>query len=166
MSSDARDPGIKDRCLRLLGDITSEHGILPTSYYLTEVTVEDAPDKVGFYSDILRGQLDGRKVFVKVFRGDCGYTKFTEDIKRVRNRGPIRSEHTEPDINQSLSRELVAWKHVTHENVVPFLGVSLEVPRWRNNLSIISDVAQHGNIVEYISKNKEVNRLKLVSNLP
>ena len=170
MSSNVFVPGKKDRCLKLLGDITSVYGILPTSYYLPEVTVDESgpylPDDC---ASIWRGQLYGRKVLVKVFRNDSD-GELLKDIKRVRGRGPIRNERTEPDLNQVLFRNLVAWKHVTHENVLPFLGVSLEIhaqsARMRLGFSLISAFEQNGNIVEYTSKKGEVNRLELVSNLP
>ena len=61
--------------------------------------------------------------------------------------------------NQRFYREIVAWKYVSHPNVLPFLGVSETL----FSFCIISPWLRNGNIVEYIQKHREANRLHLVS---
>ena len=53
----------------------------------------------------------------------------------------------------------MAWKYVSHPNVLPFLGVSETL----FSFSIISPWLRNGNIVEFIQKHREANRLQLVS---
>ena len=52
---------------------------------------------------------------------------------------------------------IARWKYVSHENVLPFLGVS-ESPFW-----VISPWMPNGNIFNYTQQESGVNRLKLVS---
>jgi len=54
---------------------------------------------------------------------------------------------------------IVGWKYVSHPNVLPFLGVSETL----FSFSLISPWLQNGNIIEYIRKHREANRLQLVS---
>ena len=56
-----------------------------------------------------------------------------------------------------LAREVVGWKWLQHENILPFVGVT-------PSLAIVSDFMENGNIMEFIAKNPHHNRLYLVSN--
>jgi len=58
-----------------------------------------------------------------------------------------------------LAKEAVGWKWLQHENILPFLGVMLESPRF----SIISERMENGNIVEFVRAHPDHNRLRLVS---
>jgi len=60
---------------------------------------------------------------------------------------------------QLLVKEVVGWKWLRHNNVLPFLGVSLEPPL----LSIISDRMENGTIMDFIKLHPDFNRLHLVS---
>jgi len=55
-----------------------------------------------------------------------------------------------------LAREVVGWKWLQHENILPFVGVTPE-------LAIVSDLMGNGNIMEFINKHPRYNRLHLVS---
>ena len=55
-------------------------------------------------------------------------------------------------------REIVGWKHLSHPNVLPFLGISeTEFP-----FSIISPWLPNGDIINYTQKYRRANRLHLV----
>ena len=61
--------------------------------------------------------------------------------------------------DQRFYRDIVGWKHVSHANVVPFLGISETLL----SFCIISLWLPGGNILEYIRKHRGANRLRLVS---
>ena len=42
-----------------------------------------------------------------------------------------------------LAREVVGWKWLQHENILPFVGVTPE-------FAIVSDLMEHGNVMEFI----------------
>ena len=63
------------------------------------------------------------------------------------------------DSNQKLYHEIIGWKHVSHSNVLPFLGVS---ETFQFPLNIISPWLPNGNILEYTQKNREADRFQLV----
>ena len=58
-----------------------------------------------------------------------------------------------------LAKEVIGWKWLQHDNILPFLGVVLEPPRF----SIISERMENGNIMCFIKAHPNHNRLRLVS---
>ena len=63
------------------------------------------------------------------------------------------------DSNQRFYYEIVVWKHISHPNVLPFLGVSETLFQF----SIISPWLSNGSITSYLKRHEEANRLQLVS---
>jgi len=62
---------------------------------------------------------------------------------------------------QKFRREVIAWRHLRHPNILPFVGVNLE----RRRFAMVSEWMDNGNIREYVEKHGGVNRVQLVSNL-
>ena len=60
--------------------------------------------------------------------------------------------------SQRFCREAVAWKHLRHPNVLPLLGVTVSERRF----AMVSKWMEHGNINEFVEKEKDVNRTELV----
>ena len=54
-----------------------------------------------------------------------------------------------------LAREVVAWKWLEHENVLPFVGVT-------RGFAIVSDFMENENIMKFIAKHPRHNRFSLV----
>ena len=72
---------------------------------------------------------------------------------------PISVRRARSDPDQRFYHEVVGWKHMSHPNVVPFLGISETLFPF----CIISPWLSGGNILEYIRRYRGVNRLHLVS---
>ena len=51
------------------------------------------------------------------------------------------------------------WKRLQHPNIVPFLGISTEMPPFE----IVYDWMEHGGIAEYVRLHPTVDRIFLVS---
>ena len=60
--------------------------------------------------------------------------------------------------SQSFCREGVAWKHLRHPNILPLLGVSLNECRF----ALVSEWMENGNINDFIKRDQDANRTKLV----
>jgi len=59
-------------------------------------------------------------------------------------------------------REAERWKRLSHQNVVPVLGV-FDIPfQTRISFSVIIPWMKNGNILEYVKKHPEADRLQLV----
>ena len=62
-------------------------------------------------------------------------------------------------ILQTFHQVTVVWKHLTHPNIVPLLGVTINPPQ------LISDWMPGGSLTEYISSHQDTDRMSLVSDL-
>jgi hypothetical protein len=92
VSSDTVDPGLKNRCFKVLRKVSFAHGILPKSYQLAAVTLTEGQSYTsGRFVDIWKGQLDGRQVCVKAVRTQTAAN--LGKIKRVCCGVSIGSEH-------------------------------------------------------------------------
>ena len=60
---------------------------------------------------------------------------------------------------QLLVKEVVGWKWLRHENILPFIGVTLAP----SLISIVSERMENGNIMDFIKANQDCSRLRLVS---
>lgn len=57
-----------------------------------------------------------------------------------------------------MFQEIVTWRHLSHPNVLPVLGISPKL----FPLCVVTEWMTNGNITEFTSKHPEVNRLRLV----
>ena len=60
-------------------------------------------------------------------------------------------------IPQTVQQVTVAWKHLTHPNIVPLLGATIDPPQ------LISDRMPGGDLTEYIVSHPDADRASLVS---
>ena len=83
MSSTTVDPGLRNRCLRVLRKVSPAPDALPKSYILPGVTLSSiVPYAAGLggFADIWKGQQGGNQVCVKAFRSR---TAIVRQIKKV-----------------------------------------------------------------------------------
>ena len=64
---------------------------------------------------------------------------------------------------QQLCREIIGWKHLSHPNILPLLGVS--VPANARSFHILTEWMPNGNVTQYTKSNPKANRLQLVRSL-
>ena len=62
------------------------------------------------------------------------------------------------DSRQRLFPEIVIWGRLSHPNVLPVLGISPNL----SPLCVITEWMIDGNIMDFMSKHPEANRLRLV----
>ena len=59
---------------------------------------------------------------------------------------------------QRFCREVLTWKGLRHENVLPLLGVTMS----GNQFAMVSEWMVNGNINEFVKMHRDANRFKLV----
>ena len=117
---------------------------------------ETEPFATGGFSDIYKATIDGRPVAIKTLR------VATTEYKKVHkvNRSDMKTfEQLITRESKLLAKEVTGWKWLQHDNILPFLGVVLEPPRF----SIISERMENGNVMDFIKAHPHHNRLQLVS---
>ena len=65
--------------------------------------------------------------------------------------------------NQRLCREIIIWKHLSHANIMPLLGVLASGDL--RCLRILTEWMPNGNVIQFARSNPSENRLRLVSSL-
>jgi len=63
---------------------------------------------------------------------------------------------------QEFCKEVVIWKHLSHQNILPFIGATLVIESKREKFEIVSEFMENGDIKTFIKNNADVNRLELV----
>ena len=60
--------------------------------------------------------------------------------------------------SQGFCREVVAWKHLRHPNILPLIGVTFS----ESHFAMVSEWMDHGNVNEFIRIDPDANRTALV----
>ncbi|OSX65544.1 hypothetical protein POSPLADRAFT_1125619, partial [Postia placenta MAD-698-R-SB12] len=98
----------------------------------------DQPVASGSFADVWRGQWNAHHVALKSIR-----ISNTIDLQRI-------MEH--------FCKEAVLWRHLSHPNITPFLGIDKALFR----LCMVSEWMPNGTIMTYVRTNPTVNRRQLV----
>ena len=107
---------------------------------------------------MFKATFNKRAIVVKVPRPAAPVNH--AELRRVSGldlRTPKRSLTLHP---QFLVREVIRWKWLRHENILPFVGVMF-IPH--PFISIASEFMENGNIMDFVKKNRDYNRMDLVS---
>ena len=64
-------------------------------------------------------------------------------------------------IAQRFCKEVLTWKSLRHQNILPLLGVAAS----NNQFAMVSEWMTNGNISEFVRSHREANRFKLVGPL-
>ncbi|KAF9649121.1 kinase-like protein [Thelephora ganbajun] len=92
----------------------------------------------GGSANVSQGTYRGHRVAVKVIHG-----VYANNLDVIRSR---------------FCREVVAWRHLRHPNILPLLGVTTSEHR----PAMISEWMENGNINQFIEKDRHVNRAMLL----
>jgi len=120
-----------------------------------QLNIEKKPFASGGYSDVYKGTLSGLGVCVKGLK--VASASSPDKARKAINWYSyywLTSVHLQ--IPQMLHREAVMWKRLTHPNIVPFKGVTLDP------LQIVSEWMPGGDLTGYINLNPQVDRISLV----
>ncbi|KIY69665.1 kinase-like protein [Cylindrobasidium torrendii FP15055 ss-10] len=125
--------------IRRLRQLVSLHGIVPKSL-IRSVTMEFTRFSGGGFSDVHLGDLEGRRVVVKVLR----------IFSNTNNREQILWE---------CRKEAVLWRQLHHENILHFLGIG-DLPG--GTIGLISPLMQNGDVMSFLRKHPEFDRIQCV----
>ena len=133
--------------------------ILPSSFTVSQEFVkrDPAPFASGGYSNVYKATFRGRLVVIKVL--NVATQSEREQLHGASNFDPKAPQRSLIPHPQLLVKEVVGWKWLRHENILPFVGVMFAP----SPISIVSERMENGNIIDFIKVNHDYNRLRLVS---
>ena len=154
---DTLAPWLRRECLRTLCRICGREALLPRSVQIPPCYNQTgAPLYYGGFSEVWKGQHEGREVAVKVLRV-CP-TSGPDKVMRVSYQCHYPKMCRQIDCeNQRFCKEVLTWRALCHPNVLPLLGVTMG-----ERFTMVSEWMENGNVTEFIRANRDVNRLKLV----
>ncbi|KAF8156287.1 kinase-like domain-containing protein [Mycena galopus ATCC 62051] len=140
------DTMYKTMCMRHLQRLTRKFGILPASFFVHNV-YRDGLHAIagGGFADVYKGTLNGSPVCLKVLR-------FFTQASEMRDK-----------LLRNCCREALVWKQLDHPNVLPFLGVSVEL--FAPSFCLVSPWMANGNLIEYLRAHPEFDRFNAISEI-
>ena len=154
------DKKLRQRGLLLLSKICKPNGIVPTSYVLQEELIRVGRlHHRGGPADVSEGEylgFPGGPVAIKCLKMNEGDSDRTFKVPLINFTCYYCSTST-----KRLCREVIGWRHLTHPNILPLLGVSGSTnPHY---FRILTEWMPNGDVMQYARSNPEANRLRLVS---
>lgn len=145
MDERLEDPNMPDRDrLKLLNELCkkcSRHRVIPKSMHIPDFSSSNDASRAeyfGGFANIFKSTYEGHTVAVKVIR------VFTTNLNTILS---------------GFCREVVAWKHLRHPNILPLIGVTVS----ENRFAMVSEWMENGNINEFVRKDPEANRTVLLA---
>ena len=145
--------------LKHLRKMCCTFAILPSSFILGPTFDERGakPFATGGFSDVYGATLNGRLVAIKTLK--VVTTANPEKLHRV-SVLILKLLELSLTLNPKLLvKEVIGWKWLQHENILPFVGVTMTPPLF----SIVSERMENGNITNFVRAHPNHNRLRLVS---
>ena len=118
--------------------------------------LDTQPFASGGFADLYRATYKGQPVVAKALK-----TTSLDDLENVhRVSGPSSRQIVEfAHVNfQRFAREVVGWKWLHHENILPFVGVTSNPPPF----SMVSVWMENGNIMSFMKATPDQNPFDLV----
>ena len=115
--------------------------------------------KYGDSSSVYQNKFKGRKVAIKVVW--LYVPQKLDEPYRVSTILSARcSDYMLRNQTQRFCKEVVTWKHLRHQNILPLLGATMR----DNRLCLVSEWMDQGNINDYLKPREraETNRIELV----
>ena len=116
----------------------------------------DAPLYHGGFAEVWKGEHQGREVAVKVIK-----TYKTSDLVKITKVNLAFRRACTDRLTltiQKFCKEVMTWKALRHQNVLPLLGVTMS----NSQFSMVSEWMVNGNINEFIKAHRDANRFELV----
>ncbi|KAF9789584.1 kinase-like domain-containing protein [Thelephora terrestris] len=118
----------------------SRRRVIPDSMYIPDRSNEATVEYTGGFATVSRSAYGGHQVAIKVIN------VYTNTLNTTRS---------------GFCREVVAWKHLRHPNILPLLGVTFD----DDYFSMVSEWMDNGNINEFILKDPDANRTALLADV-
>ncbi|KAF9781132.1 kinase-like domain-containing protein [Thelephora terrestris] len=126
--------------LKYLQKLCGAYGVLPASLMLTDGfdKIEPRPFASGRFAHVYKATYNGQPVVAKALK-----TASVDDLE---------------DVHKRFAKQVVGWKWLRHENILPFVGVASLPPPF----SIVSVRVENGDIASFMRANPDQNPFTLL----
>ncbi|KAH0582151.1 hypothetical protein H2248_011805 [Termitomyces sp. 'cryptogamus'] len=127
-----------------LSRLARKSELYPTRFFLHDVTRSGDTITEGYFGEIEKGLFAGEVVCIKIPRF------------KMHNNSDTRS------YRRALSREIMPWAQISHENVLPFYGIH-PLGDGRGRFGIVCPFFDNGDVVDYLVKFPNTDRRSLIN---
>ncbi|KAE9382885.1 kinase-like protein [Gymnopus androsaceus JB14] len=131
---------------RCIHRIARKYEMIPPSLYLRDL-VKEGNDQVwgGGYADIYQGRtVNGELACLKVLR------VFT-------------TLESSKQLFKEFSQEVLVWSQLEHPNILPFLGINMDL--FPGRYCLVSPWCGHGSVMNYLSMHPEVDKMEIIKDI-
>jgi Protein tyrosine and serine/threonine kinase len=132
----------KPSLVRALTRLSEASECYPESLTLTDVTPERGRRATGGIADVYKGTCLDEDIALKVFKYPL--PSGVESLDSWRRSSDNRF--------QSLLREFMTWRQLSHPNVLPFYGIYFLEDTLETRFCLVSPWMENGNIVEFLAR--------------
>ncbi|KAK7462966.1 hypothetical protein VKT23_007547 [Stygiomarasmius scandens] len=135
------------KCLKYLRVLAQRFQVLPPSLFVKRLEREGTHAiRGGGYADIWRGSANGQAACLKVLR------MFMYD-----------DDGAQAKIIAAFCHEALIWRQLHHPNVLPFLGVNVDL--FRPGFCLVSPWMSNGNIISFLKSHPEHDRIRCINQI-
>ncbi|KLO11587.1 kinase-like protein [Schizopora paradoxa] len=133
------EPELARTAENLLNKLVELTGILPDGLFVNGVKrLGDNPVAGGGFADVWKGEIRGTSVALKVIR------VYDLDI----------------EFQKDCYKEVIVWRNICHPNVMPFIGVNVDI--FKPRIALISPWMDNGHMLCYLKKHPGADRQKMI----
>ncbi|KAF9027827.1 kinase-like protein [Hymenopellis radicata] len=144
LDSERTNGAYRATCIKCLSALGKQYDMLPTSLFCHGVRPEGkSPIAGGGYADVWRGVTeDGKLVCLKALRLY------------------VHGGSTRDEIFKAFCREALLWRQLRHPNILPFVGVSLDL--FHPSFCLISLWMADGDLITFLEERPHLDRYPFV----
>ena len=133
--------------VRALTRLSETSGLYPESLTLNDVTPEHGRRATGGFADVYKGRCFAEDhIAIKVFKMPLPF-----------NINSLNSLRSFGDHFQSLLREFITWRQLSHPNLLPFYGVHFLKDTLETRFCLVSPWMENGNVVEFLARRNRMD---------
>ncbi|KAF8991846.1 hypothetical protein BDQ17DRAFT_1462546, partial [Cyathus striatus] len=100
--------------LKAMLRLSKQSALYPSSYILTGIKRDAYPIASGYFGEIFKGEINGRKLALKVFK------LYANEMDKINDLLKASIFYT---YLFAFYKEAILWRHLVHPNLLPFYGI-------------------------------------------
>ncbi|KAF9257192.1 kinase-like protein [Marasmius fiardii PR-910] len=142
------DPSLYEyhkKCIKSLRRLVDKHGDLPKSLFINDIVRKSSRALIrGGFADIWKGTFRDQEVCLKVCYVSTVATKDNNKIV------------------QGFYKEALIWTQLSHDNLLPFLGVT---ELFDPDFCLVSPWMENGHIITFLQRNPDHDKLEVITQI-
>ncbi|KAF8999179.1 kinase-like domain-containing protein [Cyathus striatus] len=141
--------------LKAMLRLSKQSALYPSSYILTGIKRDAYPIASGYFGEIFKGEINGRKLALKVFK------LYANEMDKINDLLKASIFYT---YLFAFYKEAILWRHLVHPNLLPFYGI-YQLGDTGGRICLVSPWMSNGNIYQCLQRYPNTNRQHLIMDI-